>query len=338
MSAPWTAVRNTPNSTVRQNVARRGVIVHHPATTSFDLLRNLVMGGRQVSYTAIVNRGQAELIVPDARRPWSVANAYWDSRMRSVCLTNTTGAPGWHVHDETVWTAARAIAFWASAEGWWPHRDGDRRTWTVLGHGELRPIHGVSNHTQCPGGVPIGLLTTRAQQLMRGGGPTPSPLEEENMYPVEWRLSNGNGHLFLFGPNHVHHFGSGGAANYIRNLVAGRDAPFVVANDTQLTWILQAFDVPWAGVDQAMRGTAPGVDGKVWTRDAAAASGRALSEVTPAEVLGFAVATATAVEEVPAEEGENPHDHAGDPDDARDESDLDGEGDDIHTIEDSEPK
>lgn len=183
MDAPWTAVHDTLRSSPRQNVPRRGVVLHHAATTNLTWLRDVTLGrvsGRTVSYTAITRDHVLELIVSrNGQRPWSLANAFWDSAMRSVCLVNSNTA-GWAVSDQSVWSAAAAVAFWSVLDGFWPHRDGPSAGWTVIGHGEVRTIHGAGYATACPGGTPVELVTARAQWL-RSGLPGPEEEEDEEM-------------------------------------------------------------------------------------------------------------------------------------------------------------
>lgn len=170
MTGPWTAVYNTPNKSPRQNVARRGAVLHHAAMTSLSGLRDMeVNGTKQVSSTAICKDNNLELIIPDPNmRAWSLADAYWDSALHSIeCCNESTN--GWTISDASHESLARAVAYWASTEGWRPHRDGDPTTWTVLGHREINSIHGGSYSTACPGGMDLDRVTRRAQQLLAGG-------------------------------------------------------------------------------------------------------------------------------------------------------------------------
>lgn len=170
MTGPWTAVYNTPNRSPRQNVARRGAVLHHAAMTSLSGLRDMeVNGTKQVSSTAICKDNNLELIIPDPNmRAWSLADAYWDSALHSIeCCNESTN--GWTISDASHESLARAVAYWASTEGWRPHRDGDPTTWTVLGHREINSIHGGSYSTACPGGMDLDRVTRRAQQLLAGG-------------------------------------------------------------------------------------------------------------------------------------------------------------------------
>ena len=202
MRAPWTAVHDTPNKSIRQNVARRGVVLHHAAMTSLSGLRDMeVNGTKQVSSTAICKDDAIELVVSDDRyRPWSLSSSYWDSAMRSVETCNDSTA-GWTISDRSHWSLAKAVAYWASTDGFWPHRDGDPGSWTVIGHREVYSIHGASYATACPGGLDLGLVTARAQQILKGGtaGLGFEPIEEEDMLTFitdnplgSWYATNGS--------------------------------------------------------------------------------------------------------------------------------------------------
>lgn len=162
-----TAVRNTPNKSARQNVPRKGVVLHHAAMTSLSGLRSLAMGAKQVSATNIVKDGENERLMSDEFRAWSLSSAWADSSFRSVETCNESTA-GWTISDASHWTLARNVAYWADRDGFWPHRNGDPRTWTVLGHREVFTIYGQSYSTACPGGMDLDLVTRRAQQLLTG--------------------------------------------------------------------------------------------------------------------------------------------------------------------------
>lgn len=173
VTAPWTAIHNTPNKSIRQNVARRGACLHHAAMTSLNGLRRLEMGAKQVSSTAIIKDHNIERMMPDETfRAWSLSSAFWDSALRSIEACNES-VIGWTVSDETHWSMAKAVAYWSEIEGWWPHRDGPRNTWTVITHSEVYTIHNASYPTACAGGVNADLVTARAQEL-RGGATAPA--------------------------------------------------------------------------------------------------------------------------------------------------------------------
>lgn len=171
---PWTAIHNSPNRSRRQPVGRHGVVLHYAVTTSLDALRRLVMGAKQVSATAIVKDDQRELIVPNPQdRPWSLSSAWGDSAFRSIECANES-SNGWTISEASNVSMALCVAYWATVDGFWPHRDGaDRKRWTVVGHGEMKPIWGVSYATACPGSLPLDHVTRMAQDFLTGARPLP---------------------------------------------------------------------------------------------------------------------------------------------------------------------
>lgn len=165
--APFDAYLNTPNKSIRQNVPRKGVCLHHAAMTSLSGLESLAMGGKQVSATAIVKDRVSKQLMTDEFRAWSLSSAWGDSSFRSVETCNQS-TDGYTISDESHWELAFLVAFWALRDGFWPHRDGDPKSWTVVGHREMYTIWDVSYATACPGGMDLDLVTKRAQGLLLG--------------------------------------------------------------------------------------------------------------------------------------------------------------------------
>lgn len=170
VDAPFDAYLDTPNKSPRQDVPRKGVCLHHGALTSLDYLEYLAMGGKQVSATAIVKDRVSKRLMTDEFRAWSLSSAWGDSSFRSVETCNES-TDGWTISDESHWELAHLVAYWALVDGFWPHRDGDLETWTVVGHREMYTIWGVSYATACPGGMDLDLVTARAQSILRGTAP-----------------------------------------------------------------------------------------------------------------------------------------------------------------------
>lgn len=167
VDAPFDAYLDTPNKSIRQNVPRKGVVLHHAAMTSLSGLESLAMGGKQVSATAIAKDRISKRLMSDEFRAWSLSSAWGDSSFRSVETCNQS-TDGWTISDESHWELAYLVAFWALVDGFWPHRDGDAKTWTVIGHREAYTIWDISYGTACPGGMLLDLVTYRAQQLILG--------------------------------------------------------------------------------------------------------------------------------------------------------------------------
>ena len=159
-----------------RTVAANMAVLHHAALTgSVQVLVNMMMpGGRTVSAHAAIKDGEIVNVVPLNRRAWSLGDAYWDSRAYTAECVNSTGAPGWNLSQATHESIARFVAEIARRGGWWPHRDGNPKTWTVIGHREVYTIHGGSYATACPGGMNLGWITKRAQEILGGKGGAPA--------------------------------------------------------------------------------------------------------------------------------------------------------------------
>lgn len=178
---PATEFHNTPNKSIRMNVPRKGVVLHHAAMTNYDALLRLEMGAKQVSSTDIVKDARVGQMMPlDVYRAWSLSDAYWDSALRSVETCNES-SEGWTISEASHRSLAKLVAFFALRDGFWPHRDGDPKKWTVLGHREVYTIHGGSYATSCPGGMDLNKVTRYAQELLRQINPEPDNEEEELM-------------------------------------------------------------------------------------------------------------------------------------------------------------
>lgn len=148
---------------------RRGVVLHHGATTSADAIIQMeTSGSRQVSSNRVVKDNRCAKIVDESGvRAWSLSSAYWDSVLRSVECANESTA-GWTISASSSETIARMVAFWSLQDGFYPHRNGARSTWTVYGHREIYEEYGASYATACPGGMDLNAITTRAQQILAG--------------------------------------------------------------------------------------------------------------------------------------------------------------------------
>lgn len=173
----WTAQHDTPNKSLRQNVPRKGAVLHHAALTDLDYLRRLEMGEKELSSSGIVKDDNREqMIASDAYRAWSLSDGFWDSSLRSVETCNESTV-GWTVSDASHRSLGRLVAFWAERDEFYPHRDGDPSTWTVIGHREVYTIHGGSYGTACPGGMDLDLVTRYAQEFLAGTA-TPAPIPQ----------------------------------------------------------------------------------------------------------------------------------------------------------------
>lgn len=156
-----------------------GWVLHHAAMTGTveGLLSLMMPGGRTVSAHGAFKDGERIQAVPHDRRAWSLADAYWDSWALTCECINNSGAPGWTLSAATHESIAQWIAATSKMTGVYPHRNGDPKTWTVIGHREVYTIHGGSYATACPGGMDLNWIVRRAQALLEA---TPGPVALPN--------------------------------------------------------------------------------------------------------------------------------------------------------------
>lgn len=207
VDAPFDAYLDTPNKSIRQAVPRKGVVLHHAAMTSLSGLESLTMGGKQVSSNAIAKDRISKRLMADRFRAWSLSSAWGDSSFRSVETCNES-TDGWTVSDESHWELAYLVAYWAVLDGFYPHRNGDPKSWTVIGHREAYTIWDISYGTACPGGMDLDLVTSRAQGLLRSSSVAGDVVvdlfesEEDSMAKIIYRREGGKPVAWsLVGPN-----------------------------------------------------------------------------------------------------------------------------------------
>lgn len=180
-----------------------GVVLHHAAMTgSLSRLMGMMQpGGRTVSAHVGIKNGECIQAVPFSQRAWSLADQYWDSwAYTAECVNSFTN--GWTLSAETHETIAQFVAAMSKEGGFYPHRNGSRRNWTVIGHREVYTIHGGSYATACPGGMDLDWIVARAQNIL-GSGDAPSAVAPGSVgggYPthewgydideVQWRINN----------------------------------------------------------------------------------------------------------------------------------------------------
>lgn len=238
--APFDAYLNTPNKSVRQNVPRKGVVLHGAVTSSLSALESMTMGGKQVSATAIAKDSISKQLMTDPYRPWSLSSAWGDSTFRSCETCNEPDL--WNFSDATVWELARMVAFWAQRDGFWPHRSGPKTTWTVLGHREVYEIYDVSYATACPQGMPLDLVTARAQDILRAAaaGSEDDESEEDEMKNSAYiytRAKDKKSVVFLFNT------GSGWWMEYISSasiVPKGNNAIAATLGTGSYAWVSEA--------------------------------------------------------------------------------------------------
>lgn len=156
-----------------------GMVLHHAAMTGGlqNLVNMMMPGGRTVSAHLAIKDGTAIQCVPFDRRAWSLGDAYWDS-WACTCECVNSSANGWTLSAATHETIAQYVAEMSRRFGFYPHRNGNPRTWTALGHREVYTIHGGSYATACPGGMDLNWITKRAQQILSGSG-APAAIDDD---------------------------------------------------------------------------------------------------------------------------------------------------------------
>lgn len=169
----WTPIATETHNTAQysaRTTAPNICVLHHGATTDAGWIISVESSGsKQVSSHCVVKDRRIAGIVQEQFRAWSLSDAYWDSRAFTVeCANESTN--GWTISDASHESLARLVANWASRYGFYPHRNGNPKTWTVIGHREVYTIYGGSYATACPGGMDLARITARAQQILAGGG------------------------------------------------------------------------------------------------------------------------------------------------------------------------
>ena len=167
----YTSTRRTTDHGSRFGFKPKRVVLHHGATTSFaGLLRLMMPGGRTVSAHAAIADDEIVSVVPESRRSFSLASSFFERNVLSAECVNSRAAPSWALSDRTHESIARWVADVCRRHGIRPHRDGNPKTWTVIGHREVYTIHRRGYATACPGGMRLDSITRRAQQILAGQG------------------------------------------------------------------------------------------------------------------------------------------------------------------------
>lgn len=176
---------------------RRGVVLHHGATTDMDAIIALeTTGARVVSSNRVVKDKRDAKVVDDNMRAWSLSSPYWDSVLRSVeCANESTD--GWTISAASHETLAQQVAFWSqedtkNGQPWVPSRAGDNRNWTVYGHREIYTIFGDSYATACPGAMDLDWITARANQILASNEKRSNPMTAINLVDASTLDAKGN--------------------------------------------------------------------------------------------------------------------------------------------------
>lgn len=162
-----TETHNTSQYSARTQTITMAVL-HHGATTDAQWIIDVeTSGSKQVSSHMVVKDFRRAGIVQEQFRAWSLSDALWDSKAMTVeCANESTN--GWTISAASHESLALLVADWARRYGFWPHREGDPKTWTVIGHREVYTIHGGSYATACPGGMDLNWIAKRAQEILNG--------------------------------------------------------------------------------------------------------------------------------------------------------------------------
>lgn len=229
MSAIATATRLVPDTEYDPRTARVShCVLHHGALTSLVYLESLMApGGRTVSaHWAVWNSNRVKK-VPFDMRAFSLGSALWDSKsITAECVNESTN--GWTISDASHESLAMIVAEAAQTFGFWPHRDGDPKTWTVLGHREVYTIHGASYATACPGGMDLNRITLRAQQLMRATNRS-NPMHLMRTLDGKVWLVTPNGMVHITHPEHL---------RVIQRILTSAPGTYDVFNEVERAWVV----------------------------------------------------------------------------------------------------
>lgn len=178
-----TAIRESQQRSSRNGANIASVILHHGATTSDEvMIQMMVTGSRQVSASAVVKDGRRTGVVNEDYRPWTTASAYWDGRSMTIeCANESTD--GWTISDASYESLAILLADWSIRYNFPLIRNG--RNSTVFGHKEIYTYFGDSYATACPGGMDVDRVVRRANEIKAGtagGGGTPIGEAEVKVY------------------------------------------------------------------------------------------------------------------------------------------------------------
>lgn len=161
--------------------------VHHTANFNIDNAYALMLpGDRTVSCNALVGpKGEKWGVVPEEYRAFTSGSAMVDRMSYTVETVNSTGAPTWGISAAAHEALVDLLVDVATRHKFWPNRQGDKKTWTVIGHREIGEIWpGESYATACPGGIDLGRLTTDAQKRLSTVAPPVDADEEDELKPI----------------------------------------------------------------------------------------------------------------------------------------------------------
>jgi hypothetical protein len=211
--------------------------------------------------------------VPENEVAWGNGNTDLNDRSESIELANdlrygATSTPPPEVHE----LVARRLAALAIRYDWRINGKVQLVLGDFPGHDFYsKPVPGfgvdynVITHRSvalkdCPGTTDVRAIVARGNQIIAQKQGL-APEEDATMYPIQW-----NKHLFTFGKQYVKHETNGAHATFTRNVLTADDK-FIVVDDAGFTALCESFGIPWDAVDQVLKGSAPGQNGKVWSRE-----------------------------------------------------------------------
>lgn len=163
----------TPNQSTRGGRKIDHIVLHHMASTNYEWVKDAMRtGSKEVSANYIVsNEGAADGVVPEELRSWSLSSAEWDGRSITFEIENESLGGNWPVSNAAQEKVAQIVADICVRYGIPCNRD------RILGHREVYSRHGASYPTACPGGLNMDWIVARANQIIQGSTPAPTPEE-----------------------------------------------------------------------------------------------------------------------------------------------------------------
>lgn len=137
------------------------IVLHHAATTNFESVVKMELGGKQVSSTLVIKDHRAASMFDERYRAWSLSSATWDSKSCSVETCNES-TNGWTISEASYRTLALVVAYWSQKYNIPLDRD------HVIGHREVYTRFGASYATACPGGMDLDRVVRDAIAVRNG--------------------------------------------------------------------------------------------------------------------------------------------------------------------------
>lgn len=164
------------------------IVVHHAATTNFDIMPGCWANVEASAHYGIGPNGEIRAYIDEEKRAWHGNNA--NSYSIGVELTNIKGAPNWEVSEASITALVKLIQEIQSRRG----------KLQIIGH---RDCPGAN--TVCPGPFLYGRLSSIRSRVNSGSSsPVPStpadPCAAGQNFPVQKDGNKSTGHVDRFGP------------------------------------------------------------------------------------------------------------------------------------------